>query len=307
MDPVNAASFLAAFIAGIAALFAPCCVTVLLPVYLSSIFRQRSTVLLMTFVFFLGLLTVFLPLGLGIAGLGQAFSKYHNLIYVLGGIFLTVLGSTILLGIHFSLPFSFNPNVKVTGAASVFVLGIFSGFATLCCAPVLAGVLALSALPGSVFLGGMFTVAYVLGMVVPLFILAYFIDRTDVMEKLQFMNKEFRYKIASSEIRLKFSEVLSGAAFLLMGILILYLAQANKISSHSEYQMEMNLYMAQLTDRLTVYIGSIPWFVLPGLVVMFVILFIVHRGLRSEKSKESEKKMSCCGRKEKARDKKKRK
>ena len=83
------ASLVTAFIAGVAALFAPCCITVLLPAYLGSIFRQKATIMLMTFVFFAGLLAVFLPLGLGLASLGALFSQYHNLLFASGGIFQT--------------------------------------------------------------------------------------------------------------------------------------------------------------------------------------------------------------------------
>ena len=97
METLIIASLITAFVAGIAALFAPCCITVLLPSYLGSIFRERQKVLLMTFVFFLGLLAVFLPLGLGAAGLGQLLSKYHDPIFIVGGIFLLLLGASILL------------------------------------------------------------------------------------------------------------------------------------------------------------------------------------------------------------------
>ena len=179
MEVLIGTSLVVAFIAGVAALFAPCCITVLLPSYLGSVFRQKRTVVLMTFVFFLGLLVVFLPLGFGVASLGQLFSAYHNTIFVFGAIFLLLLGLSILLGIHFSLPFSTSHSAKVKGAGSVFVLGIFSGAATLCCAPVLAGVIALSVLPGSLFWGGMYALAYVLGMVVPLLIIAFFVDTTN--------------------------------------------------------------------------------------------------------------------------------
>src|SRR3989338_8524264 len=104
---VVSASLLASFIAGVAALFAPCCISVLLPAYLGSVFRQRRTVLLMTFVFFLGLLLVFLPLGLGMAGLGTALAGFHDLIFTIGGLLLLGLGLFILLGRHFSLPMPF--------------------------------------------------------------------------------------------------------------------------------------------------------------------------------------------------------
>ena len=154
MEILIGASLITAFVAGMAALFAPCCITVLLPAYFASIFRERKTVFLMTFVFFLGLLVIFLPLGLGVAGLGRFFSQYHNQLFIFGGLFLLLLATSTLLGKRFSLPFSFHPAVKVSNdVGSVFILGVFSGFATVCCAPVLAGVLMLSALPGSIFWG----------------------------------------------------------------------------------------------------------------------------------------------------------
>ena len=183
METLIIASLITAFVAGIAALFAPCCITVLLPSYLGSIFREKRKVMLMTFVFFLGLLTVFLPLGLGAAGLGKMFSKFHDPIYIIGGIFLFLLGTSILLGKHFSMPFSVHPKLKITNAGSVFTLGIFSGFATMCCAPVLAGVIALSVLPNSIFWGGVYSFAYVLGMVAPLFLIAYFLDKNKFSQK----------------------------------------------------------------------------------------------------------------------------
>src|SRR3989304_7623442 len=109
MDLLLSASIIAAFAAGIAALFAPCCITVLLPSYLASIFRERHKVFLMTFIFFLGILSVFLPIGLGVAALGKFFSQYHNAVFGTGAVFLIVLGLSILLGRHFSLPFKIHP------------------------------------------------------------------------------------------------------------------------------------------------------------------------------------------------------
>src|SRR3989344_4896747 len=164
MDFLFSASIVVSFLAGIAALFAPCCITVLLPTYFASIFKQRSAVLLMTFIYFLGVAAVFLPIGLGAAFLTQLFSAYHNQIFFLGGLLLTVLGILLVVGKHVSLPFNVHPELKKNDAGSVFGLGVFSGIATTCCAPVLAGVLALSALPGSYLLGAVFTMAYVLGM-----------------------------------------------------------------------------------------------------------------------------------------------
>ncbi|MEK7076294.1 MAG: cytochrome c biogenesis CcdA family protein [Patescibacteria group bacterium] len=251
METLIIASLITAFVAGIAALFAPCCITVLLPSYLGSIFREKRKVMLMTFVFFLGLLTVFLPLGLGAAGLGKMFSKFHDPIYIIGGIFLFLLGTSILLGKHFSMPFSVHPKLKITNAGSVFTLGIFSGFATMCCAPVLAGVIALSVLPNSIFWGGVYSFAYVLGMVAPLFLIAYFLDKNKFSQKIIESNKGLSYSIGGKQINIAIADLISGATFLLMGIFILYLAKTNQLAmGGGMLQTKINIYLNQLVQTI---------------------------------------------------------
>src|SRR3989338_10479576 len=195
MDLLVSASIVSAFIAGVAALFAPCCITVLLPSYLGSIFHEKRKVFLMTFVFFLGILLVFLPLGLGLAAFGQVLSRYHNIIFAFGGAFLLLLGLSLIFGVHISLPFRVHPVLKANNVFSVFTLGIFSGIATTCCAPVLAGVFALSVLPASFLLGGAYTLAYVLGMVVPLFILSALLDKGKFTQKFFTFRKTVSYSL----------------------------------------------------------------------------------------------------------------
>ena len=112
MELLVSASFIAAFFAGVAALFAPCCVTVLLPTYFASIFKQISTIFLMTFVYFLGLLAVFLPIGLGVSAISQLFNTYHNVVFTLGSLFFIVLGLILILGLQFSFPVLVHPQLK---------------------------------------------------------------------------------------------------------------------------------------------------------------------------------------------------
>ena len=286
MEILIGTSLIVAFIAGIAALFAPCCITVLLPAYLGSIFRQKRTVFLMTFVFFLGLLVVFLPLGLGVAGLGQLFSEYHDLIFFIGGLFLLFLGASILLGMHFSLPFSASRSTKIRGAGSVFVLGVFSGFATLCCAPVLAGVLALSILPGSIFWGGMYSIAYVLGITTPLFVIAYFLDKTDFTKKFSIFKKQILYKIGGKMISLTLADILSGTTFAFMGILILYLAFTGQLAMSSKYQTTINIYLANLTNFINQYLSEIPvvvWAI--AIIGVFLLIAMIAFKKPEEKGK----------------------
>ena len=206
----------------------------------------------MTFVFFLGLLAIFLPLGLGAAGFGKLLSNYHDPIFIIGGIIMALLGASILLGWHFSMPFSVHPKLKIMNTSSVFMLGIFSGFATMCCAPVLAGVIALSVLPNSIFWGGIYSVVYVLGMVTPLFLIAYLLDKNDFTQKLMDSNKSFSYSIGGRKIRLSIADLASGAVFLLMGAFILYLAQTNQLAmGGGEFQTKINIYLNQLVQTIT--------------------------------------------------------
>lgn len=247
------ASLATAFIAGIAALFAPCCITVLLPAYLASIFRQRRTVVAMTGIFFLGLLVVFLPLGLGIAAFGTFLTSVHNPLYYAGSIFLILLGISLLLGKHFSLPFHIKQKSggRVTGPWSIFILGIFSGFATLCCAPVLAGVLALSVLPGSLFWGTLYAAVYVLGMVVPLFVLAYFADKSGLTERMGFFQKRFTYHLFGKEVDIAIADIIAGAVYLAMGLLIFYLTATNGLAmGGGAYQTSINLFMNKILNLI---------------------------------------------------------
>lgn len=258
MDLLISASFIASFFAGVAALFAPCCITVLLPTYLASIFKQKTTVFLMTFVFFLGLLTIFLPLGLGASFLSQILSEYHNIIFSAGAVFLILLGTILLLGLQPSLPFTIHPKFKKYDFGSVYVLGIFSAVATTCCAPVLAGVLTLSMMPGSVFLGAVYTLSYVLGMVVPLFVIAAFLDKVNFTGKFFAFRKTINYSLFAKKIKLPLSYLFSGLMFLILGIIILFLAQTNQLTSHSSYQVTINIYLTKLVQFIGKFTKLIP-------------------------------------------------
>lgn len=285
MELLLSASIIAAFIAGIAALFAPCCVTVLLPAYFASIFRERRKIFLMTFIFFLGILTVFLPIGLGAAALGKIFSRYHNVIFGAGGVFLTILGVVLLAGRHFSLPFKVNSSLKVNNAPSVFILGIFSGIATTCCAPVLAGVLTLAALPGSLFWGGIYTLSYVFGMVAPLFLISLFLDKADFSHKFrQTFRKPLEYSVAGKKVSLTVAELISGITFLVMGVVIIYLAFTNRLFVHSEYQTSINIYLTNFLNAISGFIKIIPEFIwaLSLIVIIGGVIWHVIRQLKKE-------------------------
>ncbi|HEY4694559.1 MAG TPA: cytochrome c biogenesis protein CcdA [Candidatus Nanoarchaeia archaeon] len=291
MGIVETASFITAFLAGMAALFAPCCVGVLLPAYLASVFRTKAKIFLMTFVYYLGLLTVFVPLGLGIASLGEAFSRYHNVIFTLGGVFMVILGISLILGKNFMLPIHVKPQLKGYDFGSIYVLGIFSGIATTCCAPVLAGVLALSALPGSWLLGAIYALVFVTGMVIPLFIVALLTDRTNLLAKFQSLRKRISYRLLGKQISVNLSHLISGILFVLFGVLILLFERNNPDIFGSKYQLEINLVLAQITrtvSRTTQVIPEAIWAVI--FIFLFVIIaWLAYRQVKSQSSEKEEK------------------
>ena len=231
MDVLVGTSLIAAFVAGVAALFAPCCISVLLPSYLGNIFKEKYKIFFMTFVFFLGMLTVFIPIGLGASILAQLFSRYHNVIFTIGG-----------------------------------------------CAPVLAGVLALSVASGTIIWGVIYTLVYVVGMTLPLFVIALFLDKYNLTERIANAKKTITLHIGSFRWRITISELISSVIFLGMGSYITYLAFNNNLYSHSDYQLDMNLYSAKFLNAIKGFIGFLPEYVWAllfiGLVSYFTYLFI---------------------------------
>ena len=94
-----------------------------------------------------------------------------------GGCRWRVLGRSLavlaLTGRSWSPPwFVRSPDPERGDSAGVFALGVFSGVASSCCAPVLAGVMTLSALSSTPVGAGVLGLAYVSGTTFPLFVIA---------------------------------------------------------------------------------------------------------------------------------------
>ena len=153
----------------------------------------------------------------------------------------------------------------------------------MCCAPVLAGVLALSMLPGSVFWGGTYSFLYVLGMVTPLFIIALLMDKANLTEKFLFLNKGFSYRIGTRQVSLSRSSLISGAVFFVMGTLILALDLTGNLETRSSLQAKVNLRMAELTDSMSAVLQNVPAFIfaLIALVIFAVLVGVAIKRLKS--------------------------
>lgn len=221
-------SLIAAFVAGIVALFAPCCISFLLPAYLGNVFKEKEKVVLMTGIFGAGIFVVMMPAVLGVAALSKFLFDYHDGIYYLGGVVMLVSAVITFLGIKFPMPQLPGRNTHKTDPLSVFTLGIFSGITSACCAPVLIGILTLTFLSSNFFgalaIGGM----YVLGMVMPLLFIAMFLSGK--ITKLMILRKPvMSFHFFGRERTVIVSSLAASTIFFFTGILILYLKYIGKL------------------------------------------------------------------------------
>src|SRR5258705_2619857 len=101
-------TLLASFLGGVVALLAPCCVSVMLPAYLSTGFRHRGGVVPATLVFGAGVATLILPIGLGATALSRLLFGGHVWGFSIGGALMIAAGIAGLAG--------WSPNLPMPGA-----------------------------------------------------------------------------------------------------------------------------------------------------------------------------------------------
>lgn len=221
-------SLIAAFVGGVVALFAPCCISFLLPAYLGNVFKEKEKVVLMTLVFGAGIFVILMPAVLGVSLLSKALFEYHDQIYYLGGFVMILSAFITFLGLKLPMPHLPAPSNQKTDVLSVFTLGIFSGITSACCAPVLIGILALTFLSpnffGALAIGGM----YVLGMVIPLLIIAVFLSGK--MSKFMILRKHvLTFSFLGKERLVTVSSLIASIVFFFTGVLIIYLKTIGKL------------------------------------------------------------------------------
>ncbi len=172
-------TLVASVLAGSIALFAPCCISVMLPAYLAGAFQNRGRRVAMTFLYGVGVATVILPIALGAIVLRQVIFGDHSIVFTTMGVLLLGLGVWVLAGGQLHLPAPGGGKPSRSGPLGVYLLGVASGITTSCCAPVLAGVIALSGTAGSLPAALSVGAAYVFGMVAPLFAVAIIWQQVD--------------------------------------------------------------------------------------------------------------------------------
>ena len=266
-------SVVAAVVAGMIALAAPCCISVMLPAYFASAFQNRRMLVAMTFLFAAGVATVILPLALGAAVIQRVLLEQHTIVYVGAGVGLLGLAAYTLLGGKVRLPMPGRRSGR-TGPLGVYSLGAFSGAASACCAPVLAGVIALSGLASSFGMSLGLGAAYVFGMVAPLFVMSLLWDRFDWRSSRLFRPRSVTWRLGPVRRTVSGTALASGGLLALMGggtiaIGLTSDAMTSPTGWQADVSSELQHYGSVITDALAWIPG---WAAALGLALVAALL-----------------------------------
>jgi cytochrome c biogenesis protein CcdA len=258
-------SLTGSFLAGTLALFAPCCITFLLPSYLGTVFKKTEKVFFYTLVFSLGLATILVPVALGFKFIVSFFDSFHRGVYYLGAAVLVLMG--VMTFWEVKMPFSFSlsqkPRKKVD-VASTYSLGLISGLTSSCCAPVLLAAITLTSLSPTVLQAVVVALAYVLGIVFPLFLLAFAYDKISNQFLGEIKNRVY-----------KIFKVLGSLIFLFGGVAIAVLNYQGKIVMGGEAGSSRSLRL--LVFNLSKYFQN----PVVDLLVFTLIVYVFYRLVRN--------------------------
>ncbi|WP_315914239.1 cytochrome c biogenesis CcdA family protein [Arthrobacter sp. lap29] len=205
-----------AFLGGILTLLSPCSV-MLLPAFFAYAFASPTKLLGRTALFYAGLLTTLVPLGLLAGLLGSLVLQNRTaLISVAAGVVI-MIGILQLVGVEFP-GLSRRAGADGTSAVSVFVLGSVYGVAGVCAGPILGSVLAVAATGGNPLYGGIMLAIFALGMALPLLLLSLLWTRLGLGTRGWLKPRRFRIGPWENSIWMAISGLLS------IGIGVLLLA-----------------------------------------------------------------------------------
>jgi cytochrome c biogenesis protein CcdA len=214
-------SFMAAFIGGFLSLISPCSAA-MLPVFFAYSFKQKSELLKMTFIFYLGLATVFVPLGFASTLISKLFVEYPQLLFNIAGTIFIFLGIMLFFGKSFQvLPKKWRVAPQGKGAGTIYVMGILFAFATgTCAAPIIGGIYTIAATSGNAIQGVALLLVYALGLVGPMFLMAWFFDRFNCTNSKFVQSKSWDLRLAGKTFHLHTTNLIAATLFYWCGTFI---------------------------------------------------------------------------------------
>ena len=279
-------SFAAAFIGGVLSLLSPCS-ALLLPAFFAYAFQNKRQLTARTTVFYGGLATIFVPLGMGASLATTLFQNNRDTMIVVAGGILIAFGVMELLGRTFSFGRGATGSsvTETRGLFGTYTLGLVYGFGGFCSGPILGSVLTVAAADGNVIRGGSLLATYALGTVAPLFLLAMFWDRLKIGERKWVRGRGFQI----GPISVHSTQLIAGVVFILLGISFILFQGTSSLAGiyegwgFTELSFDADVWVKSVTD-------SIPdalLFAIVG-VVAVTIVWYVRRRLRASGPEEED-------------------
>jgi cytochrome c biogenesis protein CcdA len=210
-------SFVAAFAGGLLALLSPCG-ALLLPSFFAYAFDRRARLFARTGIFYLGLVTTLVPLGVSASVATRFVRTQQDTVLTVAGITVIVLGVLMSTGTGFKLL----PDRLRTGegggstSRTVYLLGLVYGLAGFCTGPILGSILVIAAVGGRPAQGGALLAVYALGMVVPLAFLSLVWERIGAGTMRWLRGRE----VAIGRWRVHSTSLITGLLLIGVGVLL---------------------------------------------------------------------------------------
>ncbi len=274
-------SLLASFFGGVLSLLSPCS-ALLLPAFFAFAFGGAGELVRKTGVFYLGLASTLVPLGMGISAVSALFYGHRAALITASGLLLVAFGLLQLLGRSFEVGPLAQLRSKVGGvsAGAVFALGAVYGLAGFCSGPILGAVLTVAAASGAALRGAVLLAVYAAGMAAPLLLMALLWDRLDLGDRRLLRGRE----ISLGRFRLHTTNLVSGAMFVLLGVLFIAYEGTSALSGLYESNGATDLAFAaeQWAEEVA---RGVPQVAVLAIMAALLVALLLLRGRRGRAKK----------------------
>ena len=257
-----------AFAGGVLSILSPCS-ALLLPACFAVAFTSRTRLLVSAVLFYIGLATIFVPLGLGVGAVASLFTEQRDVVILVGGTLLVAIGLYVLAGGGFALAPSLAGRLeRVEGRFAAYATGLVYGFAGFCTGPILGAVLGVAATTGAAALGAALLATYALGMTLPVVGLALVWDSWRVGERAWLRTRT----IEALGMRLPITRALAGVLFVSLGVA--YVAFRGSSALGFLYQA---LGLADLSQTLETQVATVSAVTIVALAAVSVLAIVALR------------------------------
>ena len=276
---------LVAFAGGVLSLLSPCS-ALLLPAFFAYAFPSRGQLVLRTGVFYLGLLTLFIPLGLGIGAIGSLFLERRAELSIIAGLLLIAIGSFQLAVGGFELPGAGRIPGGRFGAsgeslAATYALGLVYGIGGFCSGPLLGGVLTIAGASGGALEGALLLAIFAAGMAAPLLILALLWERIGSAGRGRLRGREVQIGPWTRHV----SVVISSVLFIVLGIAFIAFQGGNALGGiyaalgASDLALTIESVVRALAIEAPLVLAAV---VAVPVIVILVVLLVTRRSKRPD-------------------------